>query len=105
MAQTPLSEHMQAADETVRAYARQIDSGNYDDEPIVEETPISEYPFEVIDERGREFAVVLRTGDPHIEVAADGLHDARLEGYWAGEHITFTGEHYSTFLEYFIVRE
>lgn len=74
------------------------------DEPTVDETPISEYPLEIVDERGREFAVVLSTGGPHIEVVADGLSSARLEGYWWGDRATLHGDYLSTFLDYFIER-
>jgi CRISPR/Cas system-associated exonuclease Cas4 (RecB family) len=75
------------------------------DEPTTEDTPISEYPLEVVDERGREYAVVLCTGGPHIEVVADGLCDARLVGYWSGETVTMSGNMFSTFLDYFIERD
>jgi hypothetical protein len=75
-------------------------------EPTTEDgTPISEYPLEIVDERGKEFAVVISTGGPHIEVVADGLSDARLEGYWWGERVTRYGDAFSTFLDYFIDRE
>lgn len=74
------------------------------DEPTVDETPISEYPLEIVDERGREFAVVLGTGGPHIEVVADGGCSARLEGYWGGSRATLHGDYFSTFLDYFIER-
>jgi hypothetical protein len=87
------------------------DFTNYDaelesaDEPTFDETPISEYLLEVVDERGREYAVVLCTGGPHIEVVADGLYDARLVGYWSGETFTMHGDIFSTFLDYFIERD
>lgn len=75
------------------------------DEPTVDETPISEYPLEIVDRRGREFAVVLGIGGPHIEVVADGDYDARLEGYWGGSRVTRHGDYLSTFLDYFIDRD
>lgn len=99
-----LYENMVGVRETVEEYARQIESGDYDDEPTADDTPISEYPLEIVDERGREFAVVICTGGPHIEVVADGGYDARLEGYWAGERVTLSGDAFNTFLDYFIER-
>lgn len=86
------------------------DMGDYEaerieaDEPTVDETPISEYPLEVVDERGREFAVVISTGGPHIEVVADGGQNARLAGYWGGEQVYLHGDVFDTFLDYFIER-
>ena len=65
-------------------WSRAISDGGYGgaDEPTVQGTPISKYPLEVVDERGREFAIVLRSQPTarHIAVAADDGHDARLEG-------------------------
>lgn len=75
------------------------------DEPTVNETPISEYPLEVVDERGRQFAVVISTGGPHIEVTADGGQRAFLVGYWGGEKVTRSGDHFDTFLDHFIYRD
>lgn len=80
------------------------------DEPTIadeygNESPISEYPLEIVDERGREFAVVITVGGPHIEVVADGGQNARLVGYWGGETVTYHGDVYSTFLDYFIERD
>ena len=75
------------------------------DEPTVEDTPISEYPLEIVDERGKEFAVVLTTGGPHIEVVADGGSSARLAGYWGGEQVYMYGNVFDTFLDYFIERD
>jgi hypothetical protein len=105
-----LYKNMLGVRETIEAYALQILSGDYGgaDEPTVEGTPISKYPLEVVDERGREFAIVLRSQPTarHIAVAADDGHDARLEGYWAGEHVTLhsdTGA-LNTFLDYFVER-
>lgn len=63
-----------------------------------------EYPLEIIDERGREFAVVLGSGGPHIEIVADGLCAARLEGYSASDKVTLSGEIYDNILDYFIER-
>lgn len=78
---------------------------NTADVPTVDDSSIDEYPLEVVDERGKEFAVVLCTGGPHIEVAADGGNTARLEGYWWGDRWTIHGDHFDTFLDYFIERD
>jgi hypothetical protein len=66
---------------------------------------ISDYPLEIVDERGREFAVVICTGGPHIEVVADGVGQARLEGYWAGSRCTLSGGYFDVFLDWFIERD
>jgi hypothetical protein len=66
---------------------------------------IGEWPLEVVDERGREYAVVICTGGPHIEVVADGHNRARLEGYWWGSRCTLSGDYFDTFLDYFIDRD
>lgn len=88
-------------------YSAERDS--FDDPTIADdygnETSIDEYPLEVVDERGREFAVVITVGGPHIEVVADGLSSARLEGYWGGERVTRYGNYLSTFLDWFIDRD
>lgn len=102
-----LIEQIEGAAATIWKFVSQIESGT---EPAITDsygnvTPIDEYPLEVVDERGREFAVVLCTGGPHIEVVADGLCSARLEGYWAGSRCTRSGDYLSTFLDYFIDRE
>lgn len=65
---------------------------------------LDQWPLEVVDERGREFAVVLCTGGPHIEIVADGGCQARLEGYWGGDTATLRGDEFSTLLDYFIER-
>ncbi|MDP7733657.1 hypothetical protein [Mycobacterium paragordonae] len=75
------------------------------DEPTVNETPIYEYPLEIVDRRGSAFAVVLGIGGPHIEVTANGWESARLEGYWGGSRVTRYGDYLSTFLDYFIDRD
>jgi hypothetical protein len=66
---------------------------------------ITDYPLEVVDERGREYAVVICTGGPHIEVVADGVNRARLEGYWWGSRCTLSGDYFDVFLDYFIDRD
>ncbi|OHT47929.1 hypothetical protein BKG71_18715 [Mycobacteroides chelonae] len=75
------------------------------DEPTVDETPINEYPLEVVDERGKEFAVVISAGGPHVEVVANGGSTPRLAGYWGGEKVTLhDSEALETFMDYFIER-
>lgn len=96
--------------ETLAEYARQLRSGEYAQgnyEPTVSGVPLREYPLEIVDERGREFAVVLCIGGPHIEIVADGWHDARLAGYWWGESETLWEDaqaSFTTVLDYFIKR-
>ena len=65
---------------------------------------LTDYPLEIIDERGRNFAVVLTVGGPHIEIAADGQNIASLHGYWGGEHVTLSGQVFDAVLDYFIER-
>lgn len=113
-----LAQQVDATAETIRQY---VDALNGDSQAIAAlaadygygvdadeydvTDAIHEYPLEVVDERGREFAVVLSTGGPHVEVVADGPQSARLEGYWAGERVTRYGDYLSTFLDYFIDRD
>jgi hypothetical protein len=66
---------------------------------------ITDYPLEIVDERGREFAVVICTGGPHIEIVADGGNRARLEGYWWGSRCTLSGDYFDVFLDWFIERD
>lgn len=83
-----------------------------DDEPTIRDdygnaSPISEWPLEIVDERGKEFAVIITTGGPHIELVAHGLSDARLVGYWGGETVTLWDDSvgsFTTVLDYFIER-
>lgn len=83
-----------------------------DDEPTVRDdrgngTPISEWPLDIVDERGREFAVLITYGGPNIWLTADGLSDARLVGYWGGETVTLWDDSVGSFtavLDYFIER-
>ena len=124
-----LTAQIEIVSDDIREYVRQIESGEYipqssdadddrcecwlcdnaadtpfDEPTLADETPISEYPLEVVDERGRPFAVVISTGGPHIEVTADGDQRAYLVGYWGGEKVTRGGDHFDTFLDYFIER-
>lgn len=64
-----------------------------------------EYVLEVVDERGRNFAVVIATGGPHIEIEAEGLQMAQLHGYWGGEHVVRYGEIFGRTLDFFIDRD
>lgn len=89
----------------VERYVPTIVETNADGSPNGDETSIDDYPLEVVDQRGREFAVLVTFGGPNIWVMADGDRSARLEGYWGGEHVTLTGSHFDTFLNYFIDRD
>lgn len=66
---------------------------------------LEEYPLEVVDKRGRNFAVVLGTGGPHIEIEAAGWACAALHGYWGGEHVTLGGDVFDRVLDWFIDRD
>ena len=66
---------------------------------------LAEYPLEVVDERGRNFAVVLTTGGPHIEIEAEGNDCAALKGYWGGKRATLTGDVFDRVLDWFIDRD
>ncbi|MBS4102390.1 hypothetical protein [Tsukamurella paurometabola] len=68
------------------------------------ETSIDEFPLEIVDERGKDFAVVIGTGGPHIEVTASGDGTAHLAGYWSSETVMRHGDQFDTFLDYFIER-
>lgn len=99
---TRLRENLDAEARTLRDYAAQImaDVGV----PTVDDVPLDEYPLEIIDERGREYAVVLSTGGPHIEIVADGSRRARLAGYWWGETAELDDDAFDILLDYFIQR-
>jgi len=96
-----LKDNLAHVDDMVKKYVEQIEAGQ---DPVVDDVPIAEVPLEIIDERGREFAVVLGINGPHIEVVADGLYSARLEGYYSGERASRYGDHFNVFLDYFIER-
>lgn len=66
---------------------------------------LTEYPLEIVDERGRNFAVVLTVGGPHIEIEAEGSGRATLNGYWGGEHVTLYGDVFDRTLDWFIDRD
>lgn len=86
-----------------------VDEGNvfemtYHDSPVDEDgTPIDEYPLEVT-KQGKNYAVVITVGGPHAEVTASGNGSARLVVRWGSDTSYMTGEHYNTFLDYFIDR-
>lgn len=90
-----------------------VTENDADNEPTIRDnygnaSPISERPLEIVDERGRAFAIVLTTGGPHIEITADGQRDTRLIGYWGGETVTLyddTAGSFATVLDYFIDRD
>lgn len=98
-----LGRQLAAEAATLREYAEQImtDVGV----PTVDDVPIDEYPLEIVDERGRQFAVVLSTGGPHIELVADGSRRARLAGYWWGESHELDDDAFDIVLDYFIDRK
>lgn len=85
--------------ETIRAWVTWDEAGSDD---LVDQ--MQESPLEVIDERGREFAVVLTIGGPHIEVHADGNRDAALTGYWGSETYTVGDPVLNEFMDWFIDR-
>lgn len=103
---------LKATADDIVEYARQIRSGDYRDEPTItdnygNETPIGEWPLDIVDERGKEFAVLITYGGPNIWLTADGLDDARLVGYWGGETVTLWDDSvgsFTTVLDYFIER-
>ena len=67
---------------------------------------MADYPLEVVDQRGRNFTVVLTVGGPHIEIEAEGLGEATLRGYWAGiVPVTLSGDVFSWMLDYYIDRD
>lgn len=72
------------------------------DEPTVDETPISEWPLSVEVKVGRPLAVVISTGGPHIEIVHDlSEGSAKLAGYWGGEQVYRHGKEFQTVLDYF----
>lgn len=67
---------------------------------------LSELPLEVVDERGKDFAVILGTGGPHIELTASGFGNVELVGYWSGSVYRLSDSEgvFERTLEYFIER-
>ncbi len=106
MSSVVLARRCWAVAATIRDYVEQIQAGNA--EPVSGQTPIHEYPLELlVGDHGRELAVVLCTGPagPYIEVVAEGPWPARLEGYRGIDHYTMHGDYFDVFLDYFIDRE
>ena len=65
-----------------------------------------EYVLDVVDERGRPFAVVISTGGPHIEIEAEGGGQARLVGYWGGKTCErWDSDLFGEVLDYFVDRD
>jgi acetylornithine deacetylase/succinyl-diaminopimelate desuccinylase-like protein len=63
---------------------------------------LDEWPLEVVWEKGEEFAVVLGTGGPHIEITGGGRNGGyKLAVYWAGEQAFQSGEAITRTGEYF----
>lgn len=95
-------------DDNVPAYEFTIAREEFDNPTIVDaygnETSIDDFPLEIVDERGKDYAVVIGTGGPHIEVTASGDDSARLVGYWSSETTARHGDQFDTFLDYFIER-
>ena len=94
-------------DSAIAAFADEHGDGDYyaeleeADEPTVEETPISEWPLEVVVKVGRPLTVLITAGGPHIEIVHD-LSDgsAKLAGYWGGEKVYRHGPEFQTVLDY-----
>ena len=105
--QKNLDDQMDATFEHIVKWVERIDAGTYDDGSY-DDGDIYDYPLEIVNERGKDYAVVLCTGGPQIEVTAHGLNNARLEGYWWGTRSTrhdYGGFPLTTFLDFFIERE
>ena len=83
--QQHLDRQMDATYEHIKEWMDRLDAGQDEDS---EEGSIYDYPLAVISEVGRPYTVVLCTGGPHIEIVAEGLNTARLEGYWWGSRAT-----------------
>lgn len=103
--QKSLDDQMDATFAHIVEWVERIDAGTWDDDN--EDGSIYDYPLEVVNEVGKDYAVVLCTGGPQIEVTAYGLNNARLEGYWWGTRATrhdYGGFPLTTFLDFFIER-
>ena len=98
-----LARELYGIPDTLELYADLVDE--YYSPTIAGYGDIDDYPLEIVDERGREFAVVICIGGPHIEIVADGGRYARLEGYWGGSRCTLSGGYFDVFLDYFIDRD
>jgi hypothetical protein len=63
---------------------------------------LQEMPLEIVWELGEEFAVVLGTGGPHVEITGGGRSGSyKLTVYWAGEKATVSGAAITRTGEYF----
>ncbi len=90
--------------EAIREFVDLLDSG--DPDPLVEPYGrLSEWPRDVLSERGRPFAVILtESGGPYVEVQAEGLWPAKLVGHWGASRVVRHDPCLSRFLDYFISR-
>lgn len=80
--------------------------GDADDTPDEYETDPSEYltdwPLEIVWERGTPFAVVFGTGGPHVEIEHDTRQGSpRIAVYWGGESAYAYGEVVERTADYF----
>ena len=106
--QKDLDDQMEATYSHIVEWVKRIEDGTYDDGSY-DDGDIYDYPLEIVNEVGKDYAVVLCTGGPQIEVTAYGLNNARLEGYWWGTRSTrhdrtVEGNPLTTFLDFFIER-
>ncbi|WP_054173045.1 hypothetical protein [Mycobacteroides immunogenum] len=112
-----LIDQMRATDQTIKDYAAALGGDEEATARLAEDygVPVDEYdvndaigewPLEVVDERGRDFAVVLTIGGPHIEITASGGSNPTLEGYWGADRWSMgSADHLTTILDYFIDRD
>lgn len=104
---TRLVEHVDATLEDIREYARQIDTGEYDDEPTItdengNETQISEYALSVEVKLGKPLQVWLSFGGPNILIESTGYQNTRLEGHWGGESVYRSGQEVESVFDYLV---
>lgn len=99
-AQELLDQQMDAVNTDILEFMDAVKAGK--DTFGEDDQPLDEYALEVVREMGQPYAVVICTGGPHIEVAAEGPGEARLEGYWWGTRSTYYGKHYSDFMDWWI---
>lgn len=105
-----LLEQLKGTREHLRQLWDRMDADSWDNQEAMEESieaareELNELPLEVVWEKGEPFAVVLGTGGPHVEIRGGTRHDGSaytLHGYWAGEHVTISGESITRTGDYF----